>query len=135
MSQVTYTQIAKMLDHSLLQQTLTDAELDEGCRLARAYDVASVCIKPYYVRRAAELLAGSTVVGWYGASTNIFGIVLSPAMILLTATFPELSRASRSLPDLRRVIDATGWVMFIAGAFTCSALYLFADHIDRKSVV
>jgi O-antigen/teichoic acid export membrane protein len=55
--------------------------------------------------------------------------VLSPAMILLTATFPELSRASRSLPDLRRVIDATARVMFVAGAFTCSALYLFADHM------
>jgi deoxyribose-phosphate aldolase len=62
MAGFTYTDIAKMLDHSLLQQTLTDAELEEGCRLARACDVASVCIKPYAVRRAAELLAGSTVV-------------------------------------------------------------------------
>jgi deoxyribose-phosphate aldolase len=61
MSDLTYAAVAKMLDHSLLQQTLTDRELDEGCRLARACDVASVCIKPYAVRRAAELLAGSTV--------------------------------------------------------------------------
>jgi deoxyribose-phosphate aldolase len=61
MPDYTYAAIAKMIDHSLLQQTLTDGELDAGCRLARAYDVASVCIKPYYVRRAAELLAGSTV--------------------------------------------------------------------------
>jgi deoxyribose-phosphate aldolase len=61
MADLTYTAVAKMLDHSLLQQVLTDAELDEGCRIARAYDVASVCIKPYYVRRAAKLLAGSTV--------------------------------------------------------------------------
>jgi deoxyribose-phosphate aldolase len=59
--QFTYTQIAKMIDHSLLQQTLTDAELDKGCLLAREYDVASVCIKPYYVARAKQLLAGSTV--------------------------------------------------------------------------
>jgi deoxyribose-phosphate aldolase len=57
----TYRDIAKMIDHSLLQQQLTDPELDAGCRLAREYDVASVCIKPYYVRRAAELLAGSSV--------------------------------------------------------------------------
>ena len=56
-----YRDIAKMIDHSLLQQTLTDADLDAGCRLARTYDVASVCIKPYYIRRAAELLAGSGV--------------------------------------------------------------------------
>ncbi len=61
MPDFTYAQIAKMIDHSLLQQPLTDDELDHGCRLAHEYDVASVCIKPYYVRRAAELLAGSTV--------------------------------------------------------------------------
>ncbi len=61
MTEYTYRSIAKMIDHSLLQQTLTDADMDEGCRLAREYDVASVCIKPYYVARARELLAGSTV--------------------------------------------------------------------------
>ena len=61
MTDFTYLDIAKMIDHSLLQPTLTDDELDRGCRLAHEYDVASVCIKPYAVRRAAELLAGSTV--------------------------------------------------------------------------
>ncbi len=61
MPEFTYADIAKMLDHSLLQQTLTDADLEEGCRTAREYDVASVCIKPYAVRLAAGILAGSTV--------------------------------------------------------------------------
>jgi deoxyribose-phosphate aldolase len=61
MADFTYAQIAKMIDHSLLQQQLTDEEMDHGCRLAREYDVASVCIKPYAVRRAAQLLSGSTV--------------------------------------------------------------------------
>jgi deoxyribose-phosphate aldolase len=61
MADFSYAQIAKMIDHSLLQPQLTDEELDRGCQLAREYDVASVCIKPYAVRRAAELLAGSTV--------------------------------------------------------------------------
>jgi deoxyribose-phosphate aldolase len=61
MPDFTYADIAKMLDHSMLQQTLTDADLEQGCLLAREYDVASVCIKPYGVRRAAQLLAGSTV--------------------------------------------------------------------------
>jgi O-antigen/teichoic acid export membrane protein len=73
--------------------------------------------------------AGSSVVGWYGASRSIFGIIASPTMILLAATFPELSRASLSLPNLRRMIDATGRIMFIAAAFTSSALYLFADNM------
>jgi deoxyribose-phosphate aldolase len=61
MADFTYTAIAKMIDHSLLQQTLTDADLEQGCRLACEYDVASVCIKPYAVRQAAAWLAGSTV--------------------------------------------------------------------------
>lgn len=62
-----YPDIAKMIDHSLLNPTLTDAELEAGCRLALAYDVASVCIMPYYLRRCAEILRGSTV----KASTTI----------------------------------------------------------------
>jgi deoxyribose-phosphate aldolase len=61
MSEPTFAEIVKMMDHSLLQQTLTDADLEAGCRLAREYNVASVCIKPYGVKLAASILAGSTV--------------------------------------------------------------------------
>ena len=56
-----YSDVAKMIDHSLLNPTLTVHELEAGCRLACEYDVASVCIMPYYVARCAELLNGSTV--------------------------------------------------------------------------
>ncbi len=62
MADFTYADVARMLDHSLLQPTLTDADLEQGCRLARQYEVASVCIKPYAVRLAAGILAGSAVV-------------------------------------------------------------------------
>jgi deoxyribose-phosphate aldolase len=57
----TCEQVAKMIDHSLLNPVLTDTELEEGCRIARHYEVASVCIKPYALRRCAEMLAGSAV--------------------------------------------------------------------------
>jgi deoxyribose-phosphate aldolase len=57
----TYEELAGMIDHSLLHPTMTDEELEAGCRLAIKYKVASVCIKPYWVRRAAELLRGSVV--------------------------------------------------------------------------
>jgi len=56
-----YTDLAKMIDHSLLHPTMTDQELEDGCRLAAKYGVASVCIKPYAVRRAVELLRGTGV--------------------------------------------------------------------------
>jgi deoxyribose-phosphate aldolase len=60
-NQTLIREIAKMIDHSLLHPTLTDAELREGCQLALRYDVASVCIKPYAVPLASEMLAGSDV--------------------------------------------------------------------------
>jgi len=56
-----YESIAKMIDHSLLNPTLTDRELEEGCELALRYNVASICIVPYYLARGAQLLKGSTV--------------------------------------------------------------------------
>jgi deoxyribose-phosphate aldolase len=63
----TYLDMAKMIDHSLLNPTLTAAELEAGCQLALAYDVASVCIMPYALKRCAEILRGSAV----RASTTI----------------------------------------------------------------
>jgi deoxyribose-phosphate aldolase len=66
-SPYTYLDIAKMIDHSLLNPTLTTPELEDGCALAIRYNVASVCILPYALARCAELLAGTTV----NASTTI----------------------------------------------------------------
>ncbi len=61
MTDLTLAVLAKMFDHSLLQPTLTDDELEAGCRLALEYNVASVCIKPYAVSQAFSILDGSTV--------------------------------------------------------------------------
>jgi deoxyribose-phosphate aldolase len=63
----TYEDIAKMIDHSLLNPTLSVKELETGIQVALDYDVASVCILPYYLKRCADLLDGSTV----KASTTI----------------------------------------------------------------
>ena len=56
-----YEELAGLIDHSLLHPTMDDAEMEAGCRVAAQYRVASVCIKPYAVKRAAELLAGTGV--------------------------------------------------------------------------
>jgi len=69
------TEIAKMIDHSLLAPALTDEELKQDCELAKKYNVASVCVKPYAVKLATECVEGSdvlvgTVVGFpHGNST------------------------------------------------------------------
>ena len=57
----TYRDIAKMIDHSLLNPAMTVEQLEAGLKLALEYDVASVCIVPHYLKRCAEVLAGSTV--------------------------------------------------------------------------
>jgi deoxyribose-phosphate aldolase len=58
---MTVQELAKMIDHSLLHPTMTDEILRQGCELAKEYDVASVCIKPYGVEFAREILSGSDV--------------------------------------------------------------------------
>lgn len=53
--------LAKMIDHSILQPTHTDVDLLRQCEVARKYNVASVCVKPYAVKAAVEMLKGSSV--------------------------------------------------------------------------
>jgi len=61
MEAISKLEIAKMIDHSLLHPTMDDQALREGIELARKYNVASVCIKPYAVKLATEMLQGSDV--------------------------------------------------------------------------
>ena len=76
MTNLTVSELAKMFDHSLLQPTLTDADLDRGFEVAKQYHVASVCVKPYGVKCAADALRGSgvlvgTVIGFpHGGHTT-----------------------------------------------------------------
>jgi deoxyribose-phosphate aldolase len=61
LARVTERDIAKTIDHSLLRPELDDAFVEDGCRLAARYDVASVCVRPADVRRARAILAGTDV--------------------------------------------------------------------------
>ena len=58
---ITYEELAKVIDHSLLRPELTEAEVISGCELARRYHVATVCVKPCHVKLASSLLSGSDV--------------------------------------------------------------------------
>ncbi len=61
MNNVSLRNLAKMIDHSLLHPTMTDAEILKGCEIAKKYDVATVCVKPYAVTMCREALQGSDV--------------------------------------------------------------------------
>ena len=58
---LTERDIAKTIDHSLLRPELDDGFVEEGCRLAAEYDVASVCVRPADVRRARAILERTDV--------------------------------------------------------------------------
>lgn len=58
---VTLKQVAKMIDHSLLHPTMTDADIDAGLATAKKYDVATACVKPYLIPRAKQALKGTDV--------------------------------------------------------------------------
>ncbi len=94
----TYSELAKMIDHSLLHPTMTDAELEAGCKLAAQYQVASVCIKPYAVKQAVQWLKGSGVlveapVSSSGPPVNEYPVAVTVMLFaetpLTIATAPE----------------------------------------------
>ena len=58
---LTYRDVAKTIDHSLLRPELDDEFVEAGCRLALAYDVASVCVRPADVVLARTILDGTDV--------------------------------------------------------------------------
>ena len=86
--------IAKMIDHSLLHPTMTDAQIKQGCELSRRLDVATACVKPYSVPMAKDILAGSdvlvcAVIGFpHGNSTT--GIKVIEAEQAVLAGAPEI---------------------------------------------
>ena len=117
----TYEDVSKMIDHSLLKPSLTAEALEEGCRLALGYDVASACVLPYYLRRCAEVFAGSgvrasTTIGFpHGAHTT--AVKLAEAAQALDDGGEELdmvANISKVLSgdwdyvraDIRAVVDA-----------------------------
>src|SRR5271157_99317 len=53
--------IARMIDHSLLRPTLTDVEFAEGVELVKKYRCATVMVAPYDVSRAVKELAGTGI--------------------------------------------------------------------------
>jgi deoxyribose-phosphate aldolase len=73
---ITYEQLAKVIDHSLLRPELTADEVAAGCELAKRYHTATVCVKPCHVKLAQQILAGSdvivsTVIGFpHGGNTS-----------------------------------------------------------------
>ena len=55
------SEIARLIDHSLLHPTMTDEQLRAGLAVARRCGCATACVKPYAVPMSTAALAGSGV--------------------------------------------------------------------------
>jgi deoxyribose-phosphate aldolase len=91
---ITYEQLAKVIDHSLLRPELTEADVLAGCELAARYHVASVCVKPCHVPLAKEALRESdvivsTVIGFPHGS-NLSAIKVAEAQLAMDQGAREL---------------------------------------------
>ncbi len=88
----TVTDLAKMIDHSLLHPTLSDKAIREGVALAREFRVATVCVKPYSIPLVRQLLNGSdvevcAVIGFpHGNSTTGVKVIEAESSALAGAT-------------------------------------------------
>jgi deoxyribose-phosphate aldolase len=145
--QLTYRDVAKTIDHSLLRPELDDEFVEEGCRLAARYDVASVCVRPADVRRARAILDGTdvavgTVVGFpHGSHTTETKVFEARKALDDGATELDMVinigalRSGRD-DDVRRDIEAVVEVGHAAGALVKVILenaYLTDDEIERGS--
>ncbi|MDQ5980624.1 MAG: Deoxyribose-phosphate aldolase [Verrucomicrobiota bacterium] len=127
MTEPNLTELAKMIDHSLLHPTMSDAEVEAGCKLARDYNVATACVKPYSVRQARDIFAGTDVLACaviafpHGNSTTGIKVVEAEAAALAGA--PEIDMVvnngkvkSGAWDYVQREIDLINQVSVSAGA-------------------
>lgn len=90
--QYNISELAQMIDHSLLHPTMTDEDLEQGCKVAIEYGTASVCIKPYAVAKCTGWLKGTgvlvcTVIGFpHGSQTTAIKVAETKEACELGAT-------------------------------------------------
>jgi O-antigen/teichoic acid export membrane protein len=87
---------------------------------------AASSVQPYLDAIVLSKLAPATAVGWFGAARNLLGTLMAPAVILGTAFYPTLARASADPAalrvEMRRALRPLLWLAALAGTGT----YLFA---------
>jgi deoxyribose-phosphate aldolase len=144
---LSYRDVARTIDHSLLRPELDDAFVEDGCRLAARYEVASVCVRPADVRRAKAILEGTdvavgTVVGFpHGSHTTETKVFEARKALEDGATELDMvinigALRSRRDDDVRRDIAAVVDVGHAAGALVKVILenaYLTDEEKERGS--
>lgn len=141
----TLRDLAKMIDHSLLHPTMSDAEVRAGCMLARDYGVATACVKPYSIRQALDIFGGSdvmacAVIGFpHGNSTTGIKVVEAEAAALAGAREIDMvvnigKVKSAEWEYVQREVDLINQAVVAAGSILKVIFendYLTSDEIIR----
>jgi len=88
-------EIAGVIDHAILRPEKTEKELDDECEVARGCGVATVCVRPFDVSRAADLLKGS--------GTGVSSVVGFPHGSSVTGA--KVEEAARALEEGAKELD------------------------------
>jgi O-antigen/teichoic acid export membrane protein len=86
-----------------------------------------IAVQPFIDALVLAALVPPSVVGWYGAARNILMLICAPAMILGTASFPELARISDSTSDLQKVLRSSWRLLLGLGTLASVGTFMFAD--------
>lgn len=127
--------LAKYIDHTLLNPLATEAQIKQLCEEASTYQFASVCINPSYVNFASKLLDNSgvkvcTVVGFpLGATSTVSKVKETKQAILDGATeidmvihqgFVKDKQWDKVEEDIRQVKQACGKLLLKVILETCN---------------
>lgn len=129
MNKPTINELAKMIDHSLLHPTMTDADVRAGCELSRDYNVATACVKPYHVKMALEIFEGTdvmacAVIGFpHGNSTTGIKVIEAESAALAGALEIDMvvnigkvkggdwDYVAREIEQINRIVVAAGAIL------------------------
>jgi O-antigen/teichoic acid export membrane protein len=87
----------------------------------------AVAVEPYFNANILYKMASAQVVGWYGATWNIAGTLVAPAMILGATMYPRLSSAAREPAEFKRALRTSFRPLLLVAVLGAVGTYLFAD--------
>lgn len=134
--------LARTIEHSIMNPDVTRDKILEGCRDVKALGMANICVSPYYVPLAAELLGSGALVCTaiafpHGAATTAAKVTeareaikngageLDVSMNILAIKNGDLDEARR---DLEAVIDIA------RGRARVKAIYEQCMYSEKESV-
>jgi PST family polysaccharide transporter len=87
----------------------------------------AVAVQPYFDANILYRLASPGVVGWYGASWNIAGTLVAPAMIMGATMYPRLSRSASDPAEFKEALRAAFRPLLFVAVLGAAGAFLFAD--------